>query len=192
MRKLHSQIWVAISFSPGFPGLRFPDKWLWCGSRPHQRVCEVVTPPAPTRTTQQRGLLSFISELVIEQINIFDGLVGFEGSGKSLSVLKTTAPETYTGRKISPSYQLRSVFGLLKAGYTCYFHTYLRVPTPARLQIVEPLTVIRSIGSRWSSKLPPRRPPGLDSLIANWVVSEGKSCEGFVDAKNIGQDLEDM
>ena len=113
--------WVAICFSPGLPGLR---KYLRCGSRPHQRVCEVVTPPAATRTTQQRGLLSFISQLfdsVIIQTNKFDGLVGFEGGGKSLSVLKTAAWETYTGRRISPSYQLRSVFGLLKASY---FHAY--------------------------------------------------------------------
>ena len=36
--------WVAICFSPGFPGLDFPSKCVRCGSRPHQRVCEVVTP----------------------------------------------------------------------------------------------------------------------------------------------------
>ena len=37
---------AAICFSPGFPGLRFPSKWLWCGSWPHQRVYEVL-PPHP-------------------------------------------------------------------------------------------------------------------------------------------------
>ena len=39
---------------------------------------------------------------------------------------------------------------------------------------------------------PPWRPPGLDSLIANWVVVEEKLCDGFVDAQNICQDLEEM
>ena len=97
------------------PGPSFPRKWLGCGSRPHQRVCEVVTPPAPTRTTQQRGLLSFISQLVFIQTNMFDGLVGFKGGGKSLSVLKTAACETCPGRRISPSYQLRSIFGFAEA-----------------------------------------------------------------------------
>ena len=96
--------WVAVCCSPGFPGLHFPGKWLGCGSRPRQRVCEVVTPPAPTRTTQQRGLLSFISEqLAIIQTNLCDGLVGFEGGSKSLSVLKTAAWETYTSRRTCPS-----------------------------------------------------------------------------------------
>jgi len=45
----------------------------------------------PPFTPQQRGLLSFISELVILKKNLYDGLVAFKGSGKSLSVLKTAA-----------------------------------------------------------------------------------------------------
>ena len=110
-------------------------------------------------------------------------------------MLKTAVRETYPGRRISPSYQLRSIFGLLKAGYTSYFHACLKVPNSSRLQIVEPLTVIRSIGiqrSRWSSKLPPLRPPGLDSLIANRVVEEEKFFDRLVDAQGIGQGLEEM
>ena len=130
--KLHSQIWVAICFSPGFPGRSFPSKWQRCGPWPHQRVCEVVTPPAPTRTTQQRGLLSFISQLVeTAHLNTCDGLVLFKGGSKSLSALKTAVRETYTGRRISPSYQLQSIFGLLKDCYNSYFHTYVKVPAPS-------------------------------------------------------------
>ena len=92
---------------------------------------------APTRTTQlkfllhpqQRGLLSFISQLVIRQKNSSDGLVGFKGGSKSLSVPKTAAQETYTGRRISPSYQPQSILGLLKACYTSYFHNCLKFRT---------------------------------------------------------------
>ena len=39
---------------------------------------------------------------------------------------------------------------------------------------------------------PPPRPPGLDSPIANWVAAEAKCCDGFVDAQDIRQDLEEM
>ena len=68
--------------------------------------------------------------------NTCDGLVGFKGGSKSLSVLKTAAWETYTARRISPSYQLRSVFGLLKASCISYFHAYLlRAPNSSRLQV---------------------------------------------------------
>ena len=129
------------------------------------------------------------------QINIFDGLVGFEGSGKSLSVLKTTAPETYTGRKISPSYQLRSVFGLLKAGYTCYFHTYfLRGSNPS---------TATNCGTTYSNKIhwismvlqtPPAAAtrPWLPHRQLGCIVVEAKLLWGFCwHAKNIGQDLED-
>ena len=89
---------------------------------------------------RQRGLLSFISELGFIQINSSDGLVGFHGGSKSLSGLKTAAQETYRGRRICPSYQLRSILGLVKASY---FHAYLLrdwgVPNSSRLQILEPL-----------------------------------------------------
>ena len=92
---------------------------------------------APTRTTElkfhfhpkQRGLHSFISQLVIRQTNNFDGLIGFKGGSKSLSVLKTAARETYPGRRISSSHQLRSFLGLLKACYNSYFHTCLKFRT---------------------------------------------------------------
>ena len=63
---------------------------------------------------QQRGLLSFICELLIKQPNGVHGLVGFKGGSKNLSVLKTAASETYIGRRISRSYQPRSIFGLQK------------------------------------------------------------------------------
>ena len=107
---------------------------------------------APTRTTEfkfrsfhprQRGLLSFISQLVIRQRNSSDGLVGFHGGSKSLSVPKTAAQETYPGRRISPSYQLRPILGLLKACYNSYFHACLKFLNSSRLQmwncLVDPL-----------------------------------------------------
>ena len=171
LQLLGSHNFIPSVFSPGFPGPSFPRKWLRCGSRPHQRVCEVVTPPAPTRTTQQRGLLSFISQLVTRQRNLCDGLVGFEGGGKSLSVLKTAACETCPGRRISASYQLRSVFGLLKASCISYFHAYLlRAPNSSRLQVwncwIDPLDVDVLDGPPKSSRstqqaLTPSSPTGL-------------------------------
>ena len=145
---------------------------------------------------QQRGLLSFISERVIVQINICDGLVGFKGGGKSLSVPKTAAGETYTDRRISPSYQPQSIFGLLKASCISYFHAHLlRAPNSSRLQVwnfhgateIIPLDLDALDGP---PKLPRLRPPGLDSRVANLVESEEKRCNGFVDAQRIGQDLE--
>ena len=72
---------------------------------------------------RQRGLLPFISELIIIETNYCDGLVGFKGGSKSLSVPKTAAQETYPDWRISPSYQLRSIFGvagdLLKLLLSC-------------------------------------------------------------------------
>ena len=160
---------------------------------------------APTRTTefkftsfhpQKRGLFSFISQLVIRQPNSCDGLVGFKGGSKSLSVPKTAAQETYRGRRISPSYQLRSNLGvaegLLKLLHSCLLTEGFQTHHGYKLWN----HWNRSIGSRWfrwSSKLPPLRPPGLDSLIANLrVVVEVKFFDGRVDTQGIGQDLQKM
>ena len=124
--------WVAICFAPGFPGLDFRSKCVRCGSWPHQRVCEVPSPPA-CWTTQQRGLLSFVCELVESvswQINTYDGLVGFEGGGKSLSVPKDIP-------KLSATISLWVAEGLL---LSCLLPE--RFQTHHGLQIVEPLKLL--------------------------------------------------
>ena len=108
-------------------------------------------------------------------------------------MLKTAAGETCPGRRISPSYQLRSVFGLLKASCISYFHAYLlRAPNSSRLQVWNFHGTTEIIPLDLDALDGPPRPPGLDSLIANGVAVEVKMCEGFVDAQGIGQDLEEM
>ncbi len=82
-------------------------------------------------------------------------------------------------------------FGLLKACYNSYFHICLLRGS----ELITATNWNRSIGSgwpRWSSKLPPLRPPGLDSLIANRVAVEVKFFDGRVDTQSICQDLEEM
>ena len=76
---------------------------------------------------QQRGLFSFISQLVTRQTNYCDGLVGFHGGSKSLSVPKTAAQETYRGRRISPSYQLRSIFGVAEGLFKLLLSYLLKI-----------------------------------------------------------------
>ena len=157
---------------------------------------------APTRTTQlkfllhpqQRGLLSFISQLVIRQINFCDGRVGFHGGSKSLSVPKTAAQETYPGRRISPSYQLRSIFrvgeGLLKLLLSYLLTEGFRTHHGYKLWncLVDPLDLDDLDGPPNS---PPLQPPGLDSLVPYRVAVEEKSFDGRVDTQGICQDLEE-
>ena len=103
---------------PVFPWVsrtRFSQQMPWMRFQASPTACWTTQLKFTSFHPQQRGLLSFICELQTHVINECDGLVGFKGGSKSLSVLKTAVRETYTGRRISPSYQLRTIFGLLKA-----------------------------------------------------------------------------
>ena len=107
--KLHSL------FFPWVSRTRFSQQMPWMRFQASPTACWTTQLKFTSFHPQQRGLLSFICELQTNVINECDGLVGFKGGSKSLSVLKTAVRETYTGRRISPSYQLRTIFGLLKA-----------------------------------------------------------------------------
>ena len=65
---------------------------------------DAVDGPPSSASLHPPGLESLVANLVAVEVKCCDGFVDFEGGSESLSVLKTAAGETYTGRRISPSH----------------------------------------------------------------------------------------
>ena len=195
MRKLHSQIWPPPVFPLGFPDPVFlangfdavpglTNESVRWSPHPHQQG------PPSNEACFPSSVSSSSSKPTCLMV-----LLASRAAARACQCWRLLSEKLAQAEGYPQAISYDQSLGLLKACYTSYFHTCLKVPNPSRVQIVEPLTVIRSIGSRcsrWSSKLPPLGPPGLDSLITNLVANEVKFCDGFVDAQSIGQDLEEM
>ena len=189
MRKLHSQIGLPSVCPLGFPDFDFPCKWPGCGSRPHQRVCEDLwgaSPPAWSSPNWSPSKEACFPSSVSWSIDnpTYMMVLWLQGRRQEPVSAEDCGPRNlHRSKDIPQAISYDQPLGCWRIVITLILSYLLKVPTPSRLQIVEPLTVIRSIGSRWSrwsSKLPLRRPPGLDSLIANRVARETKCYDGLL------------
>ena len=193
MRKLHSQIWPPSAFPLGFPDPVFLANGLDAVPGLTNSMLDHPIRSSPPFIPSNEACFPSSVSLVLSNSTSVMVLLASRAAARACQCWRLRPQKPTQAEGYPQAIKHDQSWGCWRP--PTFMPTYWGVPNSLRLQIVEPLTVIRSIASRcsrWSSKILLLRPPGLDSLINNRVLVEAKFCEGFVDAQGIGQDLEEM